>query len=179
MKRSPIALLVLLALSLPLVQSACSADDTINIITNSGKDCPTSIQASMTTLINEARAQARTCGNINYSATLPVTWNTLLAIAAIGHSQDMASHDFSSHIGSDGLDALTRVEAAGYEPAALGENIGAGQTQISEIINGWLGSEGHGRNIMSPLFTEIGAGCASNDASYYGTYWTLELARPR
>jgi uncharacterized protein YkwD len=48
-------------------------------------------------------------------------------------------------------------------------------------MQGWLGSDGHSRNIMNRDFQEIGAAYAEGD--YLGTpsapYWTFDLAAPR
>jgi uncharacterized YkwD family protein/spore coat assembly protein SafA len=51
-----------------------------------------------------------------------------------------------------------------------GENIAAGQTTPQEVVNSWMNSEGHRRNILDPNFTHIGVGYATGGS--YGFYWT-------
>ena len=91
----------------------------------------------------------------------------------------MGDIDFFSHTGSDGLQASDRVTNAGYQWRAMGENIAAGQRYMAEVISGWLDSPGHCENIMSPAFTELGAGVYFVDGSSYPIYWTQVFARPR
>ena len=50
---------------------------------------------------------------------------------------------------------------------------------MAEVVNGWMSSPGHCRNIMSAAFRDIGMACARNDDSQYGLYYTLDLATPR
>ena len=133
------------------------------------------IRQELLTAINEARSTARMCGTTTYSATASVTWNDDLAEAAYKHSADMATNHFFSHTGSDGSSPATRISQEGYHWSALGENIAYGYPTVEEVIQGWLGSEGHCQNIMSPMFTEIGAATAGNTNA---PYWTLDLAKP-
>ena len=44
----------------------------------------------------------------------------------------------------------------GFKTFAVGENIAQGQMSIAEVMSGWLHSEGHCRNLMNPLFREVG-----------------------
>ncbi|MGV6817067.1 MAG: CAP domain-containing protein [Thiotrichales bacterium] len=134
----------------------------------------------MTQLINDARAQPRTCGEAgDFSATTLVSWNTQLFEAASGHSQDMITNNFFSHTGSDGLEVGDRIRSTGYVASAWGENISAGRTTAKEVIDAWLDSPGHCANIMNPLFTEIGAAYARDENTDFVTYWTLDFATPR
>jgi uncharacterized protein YkwD len=135
-----------------------------------------SLQQTVLNLINQARAQTRQCGTVTYPATKPVIWNTQLEAAAQGHSNDMASHNFFSHTGSDGLNVASRVTAQDYRWRTVGENIAAGTTTAEATVNLWLSSAGHCANIMNPAFSEIGAAKAENSASDYRIYWTLVLA---
>jgi uncharacterized protein YkwD len=131
------------------------------------------------TQVNIARSQARNCGTVNYIATEALSWNCTLENVALEHSRDMGDVNFFSHTGSDGLSAGDRVTNAGYDWSATGENIAAGQPSIDAVINAWLGSPGHCANIMSPIYTEIGAASYTVSGSDYPIYWTQVFARPR
>ena len=133
------------------------------------------IKQDMLTAINEARASDRMCGATSYPAAVSMTWNDDLADAAYKHSADMATNQYFDHTGSDGSSPATRISEEGYHWNALGENIAYGYPTVGDVIQGWLGSEGHCQNIMSPAFTEIGAAIAGNANS---PYWTLDLAKP-
>lgn len=130
-------------------------------------------------LINAARAKSRMCGSKAYPAAAPVQWNLLLEQAAQRHSDDMASHNWFSHTGTDGSSPATRISATGYKWYTLGENIAAGYSTVQSVIDGWLKSPGHCANIMNGRFKDIGLARQVNSASRYGTYWTLDLATSR
>lgn len=133
----------------------------------------------MTAGVNELRAQARDCGGRTFPATLPVTWDERLATAAAVHATDMATHNFFSHTGSDGLDVSHRVTLQGYPWSRLGENIAAGTGTLQATLDLWLASPGHCANLMSPLFSQIGAARVEAPATAdFPVYWTLVLADP-
>lgn len=136
------------------------------------------IQDALLSAVNAARGASRMCGSASFGPSPPVAWSDALATAAYLHSSDMARNGFFSHTGSDGSTAGERIARQGYAWRTYGENIAVGYSTVSAVVQGWLGSEGHCRNIMEPDFTEIGAGYA---VGQYGgnpsaRYWTLDLA---
>ncbi len=64
----------------------------------------------------------------------------------------MKTNNYFSHTGLNGSTAGQRITAAGYTWSAYGENIANGYSSEQAVINGWLGSEGHCKNIMSAEF---------------------------
>jgi uncharacterized protein YkwD len=129
------------------------------------------------TLVNQARAQARSCGNKSFKAVPPLRWSDRLARAAQAHSEDMASRDYFDHVTPEGKDMSARVGAEGYTFSALGENIAAGQRSAAEALDSWLKSPGHCENIMSGAFQEIGVGRAEGGS--FRVYWTQNFGAPR
>ncbi len=140
-----------------------------------------SIRQEFLDAVNQARSAARTCGTTPYPAAPAVNWNDNLAMAAYLHSSDMAINGFFSHTGSDGSSPGVRITREGYDWRTYGENIAVNYPTVSAAMQGWLGSDGHCRNIMNPAFQEIGAAYA--EGAYLGTpsapYWTFDLASPR
>lgn len=137
--------------------------------------CNSSSEAFKTvflTLINDARAQPRQCGNTSHDAAPAVSWSPILEQAAQRHSEDMASRDFFSHTGSDNTSVADRVDTTGYPWQQVGENIAAGQTTAEQAMRGWLESPGHCRNIMNSDYADIAVTCATNNSTTYSTYWT-------
>lgn len=122
-------------------------------------------QQEMLQLVNEVRAKGCNCGNTAYPAVDALIWNENLATAAQKHSDDMKAQNNMSHIGSDGSSSGDRARDAGYNWSTVGENIAAGQTSAQQVMNDWLGSAGHCKNIMNADFKEMGAANS-------GTYWT-------
>ena len=104
-----------------------------------------------------------------------MSWNDTLFSAAARHSTDMATRDYFSHTSPEGVTFSQRIANEGYSAWAVGENIAAGQTSVSGVMASWLSSEGHCRNIMQPVLTEVAVACVSRAGSGYGTYWTMDL----
>ena len=136
-------------------------------------------QKAMLSQINEARSLARQCGDQQYEAVELLAWSCKLEAAAKSHSQDMAKNDYFSHTGPDGAGIEQRVGNQDYVWQAVGENIAAGHTSVSAVVEGWLDSPGHCRNIMNDAFTEMGMANAEDSESRYSTYWTQTLGNPR
>lgn len=136
-------------------------------------------QQAMLSQINEARSQARQCGDQQFEAVDSLAWSCKLEAAAKSHSADMAENDYFSHTGPEGSGIEQRVGNQDYVWQAVGENIAAGHTSVSAVVEGWLDSPGHCRNIMNEAFTEMGMAKAEDSESRYSTYWTQTLGNPR
>jgi uncharacterized protein YkwD len=137
-------------------------------------------QASALAKVNQVRAAGATCGSRAFPSAAALSWNALLTQAAEGHSQDMVANDFFAHDSFDGRTFDQRITASGYHWSRVAENIAAGQTSVDEVMAGWMASEGHCVNIMNASLTEIGMVCVAGSASNtYGTYWAMDLGRPR
>lgn len=143
---------------------------------DSGNDAENQIKTEILDLINQARSQGRNCGDTYFPAVNPLTWNSQLYQAARKHTEDMVTHNFFSHTGSDGSNAGDRILAAGYSWYTYRENIAAGYFSAQEVVSGWLSSPGHCRNIMNSSVTNMGAAKATGGS--YGMYWTQVFASP-
>ncbi len=137
--------------------------------------------ASVIARVNQLRAAGASCGTRgSFAPAGALSWNTRLTDAATVHSQDMVTNNFFSHTGSNGSSAGNRITAAGYAWSTYGENIAAGYATVNIVMDGWMGSDGHCANIMNPAFTQIGVACIKGTtANSYGSYWTMDLARPQ
>lgn len=98
----------------------------------------------------------------------PLRPNERLHTAARSHSEDMAARDYFSHTSPDGDSPGDRAAAAGYD-AWAGENIAMGYESAEDVVEGWMNSEGHRKNILNCDFRTIGVGLAD---SARGKYWT-------
>lgn len=133
-------------------------------------DAPINIdQQELLDLVNEVRQSGCNCGDEYFSPVSPVAWNDTLEKAAQIHSDDMNKKNFFSHTGSDGSSAGDRITELGYDWSTYGENIAAGYTSEQTVIQGWLDSDGHCKNIMNGNFTEMGIATK-------GSYWTQVFA---
>lgn len=97
--------------------------------------------------------------------------------AAQAHAQDCSQRGWCSHLGSDGAATLTRIQRAGYEATAWGENWVQALGPI-EAVKWWYNetppNDPHRRNILSSRYSEIGVGVASAD---YGYYFVADFGR--
>ncbi|MBW4573402.1 CAP domain-containing protein [Hassallia byssoidea VB512170] len=117
------------------------------------------------------------------SSGLPeLRFNPVLAAAAQKHSADMALEDFFSHKSPNGSKPSDRAQAEGYPSTYVGENIYAGGSTPENAFEGWMNSEGHRNNILSPNYQEIGVGYyyLGNDTGNvnYKHYWTQCFGKP-
>ncbi|GLW35750.1 CAP domain-containing protein [Actinoplanes regularis] len=117
------------------------------------------VQTEINRLVNVQRTS-------NGCAALTV--NDQLTAAARGHSAWMAQTGTMSHTGSGGSTFSDRVKAAGYaQPSA--ENVAMGQRTAAEVVNGWMNSSGHRKNILNCQSKAVGVGVvhAANGTPYY------------
>jgi len=158
-----IALLGCIGFSGFLIASECETDET-------GR--------ALLERVNDARSQPRQCGDENFDAAEPLSWDCRLEDAAQAHSNDMAELEYFSHTGPDGVEMGERVRSRGYDWSAVGENIAGGQKSVDDVVDGWLSSPGHCANLMSPKFTEMGAARGEAPGSRYSPFWTQVFGRP-
>jgi uncharacterized protein YkwD len=169
-RRHGLALLGLFCVSMSLSAGAAGVDgDTSCLIRD--------FQRDVLQHVNAARAQARKCGDAQMAAAEPLAWNDVLFDAAADHSRDMASHNYFDHTGRDGNRVMQRATARGYAWRAIGENIAGGDGSVDRVVDGWLRSPGHCRNIMNPDYADIAVACVERDGTRWGTYWTMVLGR--
>jgi uncharacterized protein YkwD len=119
-------------------------------------------------LVNDARTKGCKCGGKYFGPVAPLTWNEQLEKISLAHSRDMQRRKYFNHISPEGLGAGDRMEKGGYRWTAYGENIGMGYANEREMIEGWLASPGHCRNLMNADYREMGVARS-------GPYWTQTL----
>jgi uncharacterized protein YkwD len=73
-------------------------------------------------------------------------------------------------------DPGSRLRGVGYAFRWCGENIAWNYQTVAEVMLGWMASDGHRANILSPLFIEVGFAVA------YGAdgspYWAVDFGAP-
>ena len=63
-----------------------------------------------------------------------------------------------SHTRPDGRTCFTAASDLGVTYRSAGENIAYGYATPAQVVNGWMNSEGHRKNILSAVYTKITAG---------------------
>lgn len=120
-------------------------------------------------LVNETRRKGCKCGDVYFPPASPIGWNSQLEQAALVHSNDMYANNYFSHAAQDGSKAGDRIDDTGYRWRTYGENIALGYRSEREVINGWILSPGHCKNIMNKSYKEMGV-------ARVGDYWTQVFA---
>jgi uncharacterized protein YkwD len=92
--------------------------------------------------------------------------NSRLMRAAQIHAEQMARAGRMEHLLRDANypRAEDRLAAAGYRWRAFGENVAQGQSSAAEVVNSWMQSRGHRKNILNEIYTELGVGYAVDRA---------------
>jgi uncharacterized protein YkwD len=112
----------------------------------------------------------------------PLAANPLLDRAAQRHAEDMLRRSYFSHKGLDGSTILERIKATGYPARTVGENIAEGQFSVDQVVEGWMDSPGHRRNILEKNFRELGLGLArgaSEPGKAHRIIWVQNFGRKR
>jgi uncharacterized protein YkwD len=143
-------------------------------------------------LTNQARAKNWDCarkrfpnpGSVAGTVRLgALEANGVLDRAARAQSAGMALSRYFDHQSSlDSSHPADRVSATDYAWQTVGENIAAGQPTPAVVVDAWLRSPGHCKNIMNPDFTQIGLSFVQRPSSkaepQVRNFWTQVFARP-
>jgi len=140
----------------------------------------TEYENQVLTLVNQKRAAGATCGGTYYGPAPALTFAERLRCSARKHSKDMGVNNFMSHTGSNGSTPWQRINNAGYQYTNAAENVAAGYSSPTAVVNGWMTSPGHCTSIMNPNLKHLGTGYYYNGASTstYKHYWTQNFGKP-
>ncbi len=89
--------------------------------------------------------------------------NEKLTKAAQMKAQDMIKRDYFDHLGPEGETPWSWLEKADYEYAAAGENLAMDCNDPVILLDAWMNSPTHARNILNGYFTDIGIGIAEGN----------------
>lgn len=106
-------------------------------------------------LVNEERAKA---------GLQPLTLDAPLSAMALDKAKDMYHNNYFSHNSPTYGSPFDMMDQYNINYSSAGENIAKGQSSAEQVMNDWMNSEGHKKNILSPNFTKIGV-------SYYNDVW--------
>jgi uncharacterized protein YkwD len=133
----------------------------------------TDFEVEVVRLFNVHRAAGADCRTQGVFPPAPaLTMHTLVHQASRCHSVDQWENGFMSHTGSDGSTLGQRLTREGYNWSAVGENVARGQSTPANVVNSWMSSDGHCRNIMNSNYVHVGIGFVHRS-------WTAKFAKPR
>ena len=93
--------------------------------------------------------------------------DTQLSQVAQTKSQDMQKNGYFSHTSPTYGSPFDMMRDFGVSYRTAGENIAQGQRTPQEVVNAWMNSAGHRKNILNGNFTHIGVGYEAS-----GNHWT-------
>lgn len=110
----------------------------------------------------------------------PLRSDKTLDATAQRHGEDMLRRAFFDHRNPDGQLVRERAVEAGYKWSKIGENIAEGQVSVEEVVDTWMNSPGHRRNILDPDFQELGVGLVLGQSrDRWRILWVQNFGTPR
>ena len=113
---------------------------------------------------------------------IPLERDPALDAVARTHSADMARRGYLAHVNPEGQNPVDRIHAAGIEGFSLAvENTGLTDRPDPnrEILQGWIASPVHRRNLHAPPFNRTGIGVShAASGAYYYTQLYVTVPRP-
>lgn len=79
-----------------------------------------------------------------------------LGQVALEHAQDMYYNNYFSHQSLDGRTLGDRLKKGRINYKIAGENIARGQKTEVRVMQSWMNSPGHRRNILNKKFNKLG-----------------------
>lgn len=125
-----------------------------------------SLQQDILDRVNQERSK---------TGAAPLKLNAKLSAAAQKQAQNLMDTGIFSHT-IDGKNVGDRATAAGYNWGRIGENIAEGQRSAADVMQSWMNSEGHRKNILNAEFQELGVGYTEDSEG--STYWVQVFGTP-
>ncbi len=79
----------------------------------------------------------------------------------------MENNNYFSHTSPTYGSPFDMMKSFGITYNTAGENIAKGQKTAEDVVNGWMNSEGHRKNILNSAFTQMGLGYTKGDTTYW------------
>jgi len=129
-------------------------------------------------IVNRTRADGATCGGQAMRPAPALSLNSILVGTARAHADDMAARGYFSHDTPEGTTPFDRMQAAGYDLGAGGENIAAGSSSAEATMTQWMESPGHCQNIMGDQYVHLGVGYARAQSGDLEHLWVQNFGAP-
>lgn len=105
----------------------------------------------------------------------PLVLNDELTQAALAKAQDMFTDNYWAHISPDGTEPWYFIAQSGYEYAHAGENLARDFTNPQSVVDAWIDSPSHRKNILESDFKEIGIAVVDGDIGGVETTIVVQL----
>lgn len=105
----------------------------------------------------------------------PLSLNDSLNQAASNKAADMFSKNYWAHNAPDGTTPWVFIKGAGYNYIYAGENLARGFNNASEVVNAWMASPEHKKNMLSANYQNVGFAVATGNLSGEDTVLIVEM----
>lgn len=113
-------------------------------------------------LVGQEGAIINRTNQVRAEAGLPaLNTDSRLMRSATAKAVDMATKGYFGHTNSDGHKMNYWITPEGYVYSLAGENIAKGFHSLDRLMNAWITSPTHYKNLVEPRFTDIGVGMAT------------------
>ncbi|MCM3337586.1 CAP domain-containing protein [Paenibacillus sp. MER TA 81-3] len=126
---------------------------------NQGVTANSDFAAQVVDLVNQERAKA---------GLEPLKSDAALTNVAMVKAKDMYDNNYFDHNSPTLGSPFDLMQSKGIQYRTAGENIAKGQRTPEEVMNAWMNSEGHRKNILNASYTSIGV-------AYYNGEWVQEF----
>jgi len=141
-------------------------NDYYGVVLNQEMDLVGTYEREVLRLVNQER-KSRGIEPLEYDSEL-------FKVARI-KSEDMRDQDYYAHVSPTYGAPFEMLDHYGFKYSRASENIARGYWTPKVVVDGWMNSEGHRKNMLDPGYNKIGVGFAyDNDGS---TYWTQLFIR--
>ncbi|MEK7160382.1 MAG: CAP domain-containing protein [Patescibacteria group bacterium] len=104
-----------------------------------------------------------------------LTINDNLSQAALSKASDMLGKDYWAHNSPDGTPPWVFIRGAGYNYIYAGENLARGFNNAPDVINAWMASEAHRKNMLSSNYQNVGFAVSTGKLSGEDTVLVVEF----
>ena len=130
------------------------------------------VRSEMLARVNAARRSA---------GLAPLRRSPDLDRAAQEHARDLLERGYFEHVSPEGATPMSRASAAGYR-GLVSENLHRRTGSTEAVLDDWLRSPGHRRNLLDPGASDLGVGLAIGpgyglDPSGYRVIWVQNFGR--
>ncbi len=101
--------------------------------------------------------------------------NEKLQMAAQAKADYLLTEQLFSHSGKNGEPFSTWIKQYDYNYLRVGENLAIFFTDNQAIVNAWLASEAHRKNILNPYYTETGLAVKQGYYQGKSTYLVVQI----
>lgn len=96
----------------------------------------------------------------------PLQINVELSLAASDRVRDMFEQHYFAHVAPDGTQPFVWLDRRGYDYREAGENLAVGYRGAASVVDGWMHSPGHRKNVLGADFEDVGVAIADESPKH-------------